>query len=407
MTETCLTEINMRVLTITLLALLALAAVAADWPAFRGPFATGIAPDTGINKDWNARKPAQQWRIPLTDGGFSGPSVAAGKVFIIDHQGNKDIVRALKLDTGAEVWRFEYQDAGGANYGFSQGTPVYSDGKLYTLSCEGRVHCLNAETGAKVWGISLTADLGGKAPGWRYAMSPLIDGDKIILCPGAGGGVVALNKNTGQPIWKSPVTDMPGYATPVVATIQKTPQYLIFAATTLNGVDAATGKLLWTFPWKTDCDVNAACPLTGGDFVYITSNYNRGCAFVQITPQGPNKVWENKNMHSHFSTPVVIDNLIYGTTDPGRLVCLDPTDSGKLRWQQNGFGKGGLVVVDGVLLVLDGNNGDLAMVKINPDKYEELGRFKPLGGQSWTAPIVAGGKLIVRNTKELACFDLK
>ena len=389
--------------------MLSLGALAAEWPRFRGPFDDGISRETGINKDWAARLPNQLWNAPMSDGGYAGPSVAAGKIFIIDHAGSKDIVRALKLATGETVWTYEYEDTASNNYGFSQATPLYDNGKLYTISCMGKVFCLNAETGEKIWGANLVADFGGRLPSWRMATSPFIDGDRLILIPGApnNGAVVALNKTTGQLLWKGGGSDIPGYATPVVATIQGVKQYVIFSGTSLNGVETETGKLLWSFPWKTQHDVNAALPLVAGNSIFITSNYRRGCALVEITPDGPVKAWENTNMHSHFSTPVVIDNLIYGTTDPGKLVCLDPRNEGKIVWEQRGFGKGGLIAVDGVLLVLDGNNGDLAMVKATPEAYQELGRFRPLGGQSWTAPIVADGKLIIRNQKTLAVYDLK
>jgi len=400
----------MRFLALVALAtFLSLVAPAADWPYFRGLYADGISRETGINKDWAARPPALLWKIPMNDGGFAGPSVAAGKVFIIDHQGANDVVLALNQTDGNKVWSFEYLNDGNNGYSFTDTTPVYDNGRLYTLGSKGQVFCLDAETGAKIWSCNLITDYGARLPSWLLAMSPVIDGEKVILCPGsAKGAVLALNKNTGAPIWQDGGTDKPGYTTPVIATIQGIKQYVIFSATSLNGVETETGKLLWSFPWRTPNDVNAAMPIVGSNFIFITSNYYRGCALVEITPEGPVKRWENKNMHSHFSSPVALGNLIYGTSDPSRLVCMDPWDSGKVRWEQKGFEKGGLMAIDGVLLVLDGANGALAMVQVSPDGYQELGRFTPLGGSfSWTAPVVANGKLLVRNKTALACFDLK
>ncbi|MHB0935247.1 MAG: PQQ-binding-like beta-propeller repeat protein [Armatimonadota bacterium] len=394
---------------VALIAILSLSALAEDWGYFRGPHADGISRETGINKDWAARPPAMLWKVPLHDQGHAGPSVAAGKVFIIDHQDNKDIVYALNLADGKPVWTFEYPNTGRTDaYGFTETTPVYDNGKLYTLGSLGQVYCLNAETGKPIWSCNLVADYGARLPSWLLAVSPVIDGEKVILCPGSEkGAVLALNKNTGALIWQGGGADKPGYAVPVVATILGVKQYVVFSATSLNGVEAETGKLLWSFPWRTAYDVNAAMPIVGDNFVYITSNYGRGCALVEVTADGPVKRWENKNMHSHFSSPLAVGNLIYGTSDPGRLVCMDPWEDGKIRWQQKGFEKGGLIAIDGVLLVLDGRTGELAMVRITPDAYQEMGRFTPLGGQSWTAPVVANGKLIVRNKAELACFDLK
>jgi len=392
-----------------LAAFLASAVPAADWPYFRGPNSDGISRETGINKDWTARPPALLWKIPMHDEGFAGPSVAAGKVFIIDHQDNKDFVHALNVADGTPVWTFDYPNTGKTDaYGYTETTPIYDNGKLYTVGSSGQVFCLNAETGEKIWSCNLVADYGARLPGWMMAISPVIDGEKVLFCPGAANGaVLALNKNTGAVIWQGGGTDNPSYAAPVITTIQGVKQYVVFLCTSLNGVEAETGKLLWSFPWKTTCDVNAAMPLIIGNSIFITSNYGRGCALVEITPDGPVKKWENKNMHSHFSSPVVMDGMIYGTSDPGRMVCINPAD-GTLRWQQRGFEKGGLMAIDGALLVLDCANGQLAMVQISPEGYKELGRFTPLGGSfSWCAPVVANGKLLVRNKTALACFDLK
>jgi hypothetical protein len=149
----------------------------------------------------------------------------------------------------------------------------------------------------------------------------------------------------------------------------------------------------------------AAAPLVIGNSVFITSNYNRGCTLLEIADGKATAKWENKEICSHFNSPLYYDGSIYCTSDPGKLVCLDPA-TGTPRWTKQGFEKGGLMSVDGTLIVMDGRTGDVVMVKLNAEKYEELGRFKPLGGQSWTAPIVANGKLIIRNKTTLACYDL-
>jgi outer membrane protein assembly factor BamB len=127
---------------------------------------------------------------------------------------------------------------------------------------------------------------------------------------------------------------------------------------------------------------------------------------VDVNPDGAKTRWENKEIQAHFNSSVFYQNYIYGTGDPGNLVCLDP-QTGKVMWKQPGFEKGGLVAVDGTIIVADGKSGDIVMVSLSPDGYKELGRIKPLGGQTWTAPIIANGNLIVRNTTGLACVSLK
>ncbi len=143
-----------------------------------------------------------------------------------------------------------------------------------------------------------------------------------------------------------------------------------------------------------------------GDSVYITASYGYGCALVDVTPGGAKIRWQNKEMTAHISSPILTDGCVYGDSEPGDFVCIDP-QTGTTKWRQPGFEKGPLIMVDGVLLKFDGKGGDLVMVSPQPSLYKEIGRYKPLGGQSWTAPIVSNGKLIVRNKTTLACFSLK
>jgi hypothetical protein len=192
----------------------------------------------------------------------------------------------------------------------------------------------------------------------------------------------------------------------VAATINGKAQYVIFTSQALKGVDTATGSVLWSFPWKTGAECNAATPLVMGNSIFIATGYGHGCAMVDITPEGAKSRWENKEIQAHFSSPIFSGGYIYGTGDPGVLACLDPA-TGKALWRKEGFEKGGIAAVDGTILALDGAGGDLVMAAIAPDAYKELGRLTPLGGQSWTAPIVANGKLIVRNKTTLACYSLK
>jgi len=380
---------------------------ASDWPQFLGPSRNGTSSEIGINKNWLTKPPKMQWSVPMNDLGYSGPSVANGVLYIIDHTGDQDIVRALKLDNGKKVWESRYQDAAANYYGFTRSTPTVAAGKVYTISRLGLVNCLDAKTGKKIWSRSLVNDLGGVKPTWDYSMSALMDGNRVIVVPGSKKGTVAaLDAGSGRTIWQGGGSDIPGYATPAVATLNGVRQYVVFTGKSVNGVEAATGKLLWRCPWETINDVNAATPIVSGNTVFITSDYGHGCALIEVTAQGARIKWQSKAIQSHFSTPILDDGCLYSTTDPNKLVCLDLA-TGKVRWEQRGFEKGGQMAVDGVLLAFEGAKGNLVMVKLTPAGYQELGRFRPLGGQSWTSPIVAGGKLIVRNQKTLACLELK
>ncbi|HSV73185.1 MAG TPA: PQQ-binding-like beta-propeller repeat protein [Chthonomonadales bacterium] len=380
---------------------------AADWPQFRGPNANGISPFRGINKDWQARPPRVLWRVAMSDEGYSGPAVAGGRVFIVDHRGGEDIVRAIDLRTGQDIWQHRYRDATQHNYGFARATPAVDGDRVYTMSRMGKLHCLNAATGAVIWAKDVIAEFGGRLPSWDMAVSPVIDGRKVIVCPGGpNASVVALDKMTGETLWRGGGTAGIGYATPVIATIGGRRQYVVFAARSIMGVDAEDGAVIWSHPWETSWDVNAATPVVIGDSVFVTSGYGVGCALIDVRDGRASLRWRNREIQAHFSSPIYHNGHIYGTGDPGFLVCLNP-NNGQVLWRQGGFEKGGILGVDGVILALNGSNGDLIMSALSPAGYREMGRITPLGGQSWTAPVLADGVLLVRNRQALAAIDLR
>ncbi len=381
-------------------------ASAADWPRFLGPSANGISSETGINKNWKQNPPTVLWKVDLTDDGYAGPAVAGNRVFIVDHQGNQDILRMLDVNTGQEKGRYSYDEPANKNYGFARCTPLIANGKIYTVSYSGTVLCLDMKSGKPAWTRNLVKEFGGRVIDWGYSWSMIIDDNKLIVQPGGpNAAVAALNPATGATIWAGGGSDKNGYATPVVATLNGKKQYIIFTAERLMGVDPANGRTIWSFPWKTGCDVNAATPIVMGNTILITTNYGHGSALVQVNGATTQQVWKN-NIMSRFTTPLYIGGYCYVTTEANQLTCFDPK-TGDTKWTQRGFGWGGLCAVDGAIIVCDGNSGDVVLFDADPTAYKELGRVKPLGGQSWTAPIVANGKLIVRNKKAIVALSLK
>ncbi len=389
----------------------------ADWPFFYGPDKNGISKEKDLNLDWKKKKPEEIWRIEMSDDGYAGPSVADGRLFIIDHErkngsfSENNILRAIDVNSGKEAWRYSFNSGmSSPNYGFARSTPTVDGGKVYVQSQLGDVHCVNATDGKPIWKKNYFQEQNGQMPGWLLCMSPLVDGKSLILCTGGrdNSAVVAVDKLTGELIWKGGGGDKPGYATPLFAKIDGKKTYIIFSASKLSGLNPDTGAVIWSTDWQTGCDVNSAMPIViGAKGVFITSGYGHGCALVEVSSGTARIKWENKEIQSHFNSPILFKGHIYCTSDPGNLVCLDPAN-GKALWKQKGFEKGGLVgISDGYAIVLDGSNGDLVLFKLEPAKYIEIGRLKPLGGQSWTAPIIADGKLFIRNKETLLSLNLK
>lgn len=382
---------------------------AGDWPHFRGPTSDGFAAKTVINKDWNAKKPQELWRVSMGDKGSAGPAVAGGMVFIVDHADRQDIVRALKLADGTEVWRYAYDDAEKANFGFHRATPTVDEGRVYTFSRLGRIVCLDATSGKKIWDLDAMGQFKGKKPTWDYSSSVLVDGNKAVICPGGdNANMVALDKKTGKVLWQGGGSDGPTYATPVPMVLGGTRLYVAATAKGFTGVDANTGKLCWFFSWDTKHGINAASPLLTNAGIFITSGYGKGCAMIHATATSAKEAWINKVMQSHMTTPVYLDGCIYGTTDPDSTVCIE-AKTGAEKWRQKGWSKGGLVAVDGCIIVQDDKSGEIGLIALSPNGYKEMGRIKPFDGMKdcWAAPIVAGGRLLARNQNELVCLDIR
>jgi outer membrane protein assembly factor BamB len=396
---------------IGVLIVLATSLSAADWPQFRGPNGDGTSPETGLTKDWAKKPPVQIWRLQVADKGYGGLSAAGGKFCYVDHYLDQDVVHVVDIATGKDKWTAKYNNMGLVNYGFTRATPAFANGKLYTLSRHGVVVCFDAEKGTQSWNRDLVGDFQGKEPFFGYAHSPVVDGDHVIVCPGGpDAAIVCLDAITGKDIWKGGGSDTGGYSTPVVATIDNKKQYVFLSALNIMGVDAESGKQLWSNAWRTQFDENIASPVVQGDTVFISSAYNHGCLQLGISGDKADLNWQNKLMQCHFNTPLFADGCYYANSGraerSGELVCLD-AKTGAPCWKEQGFDTGGIVHADGVNFMLTGNTGELIMFKPDARHYHELGRMKVLNGPCWTPPILADGKIFVRNVDTIICLNLK
>jgi len=382
---------------------------AGDWPGFRGPNGDGTADDKNLNKDWTAHPPKTLWTVPMTDGGLAAPAVAGGRVFIVDHKGPNDVVRALDLATGKDLWSFPYAEASKDRHGFTESAPVVDAKNVYTFSKLGKVHALDAATGKLLWMHDVIKEFNGRRPEWDYASSPaLIDKQLIIGTGGDGTSVIALEPATGKLLWKSG-NSLPAYATPVGATLNGNAAIVTFIAEGLVGLDSASGQRLWSYPWPIDFDQNSATPIVRGNTILFSTAWNKGTVMLDVTDNKPKVLWQTKDMQCRFPSPVITHARIYGTHDGNNsLVCLEAA-TGKLLWKKPILPYASLLAVDDALIVLDSKTGNIILLDATVAEYKELGRIAPgptPGADAWTAPVLADGKLLVRGTKALACVNL-
>ena len=390
---------TMTATTLTAMLLSVAGATAGDWPNWRGPYYDGISKET----TWNpaavsARKVAWEAQVGA---GYSAVAVANGKVYTAGNfTKNTDAIICLDAASGKPVWRHEYPEPLAPKYysGGCSATPSVHDGKVYFASKSGKIFCLNADTGKVIWSKSFES----KMPTWGFASSALIRGKAAIFNAGSAG--VAYDKDSGAVLWTS-ADDTCGYATPVPFDHNGKTCLALFAKDTIMAVAADDGKKLWSFPWQTQYDVNAADPVVSGTQVFITSGYGRGACLVDFAGTEPKKVWENKNMRAHMSGPVLIGGYLYGFDD-NRLTCLD-WKTGEPKWVEKSPAKGALMAAGDKLIVL-GEAGRLAIVAATPTAYKEIAAAQVLDGRCWTMPILAGGRIHVRNSDgHLVCLDVR
>jgi outer membrane protein assembly factor BamB len=392
-----------RMAILVLVACLSAPLLGADWPNWLGPNYDGISVET----DWNPKALESRgivWSAEIGTG-FSTVSVASGKAYTVGNVDKEtDVVYCFDALTGKELWRHEYPEPLAPKYyeGGTSATPTLHDGKVYTLSKKGVAYCLNADTGKVVWEKSLDF----KPPTWGFAGSVLVVDDLAIYNVGSAG--IALNKMTGEMTWKSE-NDVSGYATPVPYKQDDKKGVCIFGKNTVMGIEAQTGEVLWSYPWETKYDVNAADPIISGDEIFIASGYDRGCALIDISGPEPTVVWENKNMRSQMSGPVLIDGYLYGFDD-NQLVCVN-WKTGEQVWAEKAPKKGSLSAAGDKLIVI-GENGTLYIVKATPESYQPIASAEVLTGKCWTMPVLANGYIYVRDVKKdapgkLVCVDVR
>jgi outer membrane protein assembly factor BamB len=387
-----------------------------DWPQWQGQARNDISPEKGLLQDWPKDGPPLVWKVSGLGGGYSTPSIAAGRVFGMGAKAEDEVVWALAEADGKELWTTRIA-AANARVGYGEGprsTPTVDGNSLYALGVSGDLACLDTATGKIRWQKNIQKEFGGTVPNWGYSESPLIDDNKVVVTPGGNQAtVVALDKTTGATIWKAvvPTGNGAAYASIIAADVSGHRQYIQFLNGGVVGIAAAEGKFLWNYPHPANGTANCSTPIYSDGYVFAASGYSTGGGLVRLSVEAAGteatEVYFTKHMKNHHGGMVLVDGYVYGADD-GLLTCLD-FHTGALQWSEHKPGKGSIAYADGRLYFRN-ENGTVTLSEANPQKYIEHGRFEQPDRSptnAWPHPVIANGKLYLRDQGMLFCYDVK
>jgi len=413
------------------LCLCAIEARAADWPQWRGQNRDGKSPETGLLQSWPEQGPPLAWRAEGLGGGFSSVAVAGDHIYTLGDLGDAQYAIAVKRDGGAIVWKTKIGPAWEDKYLGPRSTPTVDGDHVYVLGTEGDLFCLDAATGKKIWSRNLPKDFGGtmmKAQGtyeWKFSESPLIDGKQIIVTPGAqDAALVALKKKNGKEIWRTAIPDLgergaygAGYSSVVVSEAGGIRQYVQLLGRGVIGVEAKTGRFLWEYDAVANDVANIPTPLIDGDFVFASSGYGTGSALIKLAPTADGLAAEQvyfldaETMQNHHGGMILHDGYVYSGTGlnkgfPLSVKLADGTVAwGKIR--NEGQGSAAVSYADG-RLYFRYQDGLMVLIEATPEGYHEHGSFMipDVTQPSWAHPVIADGKLYLREQDTLFCYDI-
>jgi len=379
-----------------------------EWPQWRGANRDGVSKETGLLKQWPAEGPPLAWKGAGAGMGYSSFAVSKGRLYTMGLRGDKEYVIAFDAATGKEAWATAHGTAFKNDRGDGpRGTPTVDGDRVYSLGGAGDLSAIDAKTGKLAWQMNVLQKFGGSNITWGISESPLVIGDKLLVNPGGpGASVVALNKKDGTLIWKSQ-SDRAGYSSGIPVQVGGKTQVVFFTHTRGLGLDLETGKLLWDYPKAANNVANAATPVVRGNRVWISSDYGNGGGLVEIKGDGTAaEVYFTKEMRNHHSSSVLIGDHLYGFS--GGILTAMKFDTGQVAWRDRSVGKGSLVYADGMLYLFS-ENGVVGLAEAAPAGYTEKGRFRiPQDSlPTWAHPVVAGGRLYLRDQDTIYAYDVK
>ncbi len=419
---------------------------AEDWPEWRGAGRTGVWKETGILETFPSGGLKLKWRTPIA-GGYSGPAVADGRVFITDFITDSiqkragrgtERVHCLDEQTGKILWTHQWEvDYTGMGYAYGpRATPTIDHDHVYVLGAQGALFALNVKTGKVLWHKDFVKDYGTEPPVWGMVGAPLVDGDNLICLVGGSPNakVMAFNKWNGREIWRAlPSLSEPGYSPPFLIEAGGARQLIVWHSEALTSLNPETGKVYWKHPFQVRHGLTIPTPVKDGPRLLLSSFYN-GSRMYQLDPKRPGAklLWRGMSdseiktdgLHSLISTPVVQDGYIYGIGSYGQLRCLEAgtgkrvwesmeATTEKIRWVT------AFLVPNGDRFFINNDRGELMIAELSPQGYNEISRTKLIepttpesrrrefGVVHWSHPAYANRHIVVRNDKEIIRYSLE
>jgi outer membrane protein assembly factor BamB len=414
--------------------------LADDWPQWMGPQRDNEWREAGVIERFPDDGPRILWRTPIAFG-FAGPAVAHGRVFVMDYVTDDNVrignfersessgtERFLCLDekTGDLLWKREYPVTYTVSYPAGpRCTPVVDDGKVYGLGAEGELSCVDIASGDVVWSINLAQKYGGKSALWGYANHPLIDGPRlIVIAGGEGSHAVALNKNTGEEIWRTESSKERGYSPPTIIEAGGVRQLILVQPEDIVSVNPETGKEYWRETFNADNGCVIMSPVKVGDLLFVGSHMQKSVLLKLASDQpGAEIVWRDKGKDAISpvnSQPFAVDGVLYGLNQNGALRAIDLA-AGKQLWEtpqplgERPLSSGtAMIVRHGDRFWMFTEAGELVIARMSPEGFEEIDRAKVIEPTNvstgrdivWSMPAFANRRAYIRNDKEIICVDL-
>ena len=383
-----------------------------DWPGFRGPDRDSVIHGVKLATDWNASPPHAVWRRRVGPA-WSSFVVVGDRLFTQEQRGNMEAVVCMAAETGQEIWAHEdparFSD-GQAGAG-PRATPTFDAGRIYSFGATGLLNCLDAATGSAIWTRNVTGDCDGQAPMWGFSSSPLVAGGIVVVY--AGGTIdqalLGYQADSGELAWKA-VTGEVSYSSPQLASIGGQEQILFLSERGLTSVAPGSGEVLWNHEALRPKIWRAVQPRLVGDNQVLIGSEDLGLVLIDVAQSdgswSAREHWVSTGIQPAYNDFVVHDGHAYGFD--GAIFCCIDLATGSRCWKGGRYGHGQvLLLADQPLLVVLGETGEAVLLAARPDKHEEIGRFQAIEGKTWNHPVIAHGRLFVRNDVEMACYQLK